>query len=265
MTDSKKAPTGTEAKKTNSRLPKSTADSGQNQAIINQFRDAALKYEVLVPENPKLGMIDRCGTVDKKRNSDGAYCLYIEGALVFGGFQNWTTGEGWQNWTYDIGRVLTPEEQATLNARFEAGRKEREAADVKRYALAAEIAREWWRESNFAPEDHAYLTLKCVKVYNLAISSRKNYNGWLMVPVCQFDKETDIFTMTCGMLSSLQFIPPAGKKRFLSGGKQKGGYFPIGDALPINGVICIGEGYATMATVHEQTGYPVNTDLVCTR
>jgi putative DNA primase/helicase len=52
----------------------------------------------------------------------------------------------------------------------------------------------------------------------------------------------------------LQFIDGEGNKRFLSGGRKRGCYFGIGQP---QGKICIAEGYATAASIHEATGYAV--------
>ena len=57
-------------------------------------------------------------------------------------------------------------------------------------------------------------------------------------------------------LCSLQFIAQEGFKRFLRGGRTRGAYFPIGD--PSNATaLCVAEGFATGATIHEATGHPV--------
>jgi putative DNA primase/helicase len=57
-----------------------------------------------------------------------------------------------------------------------------------------------------------------------------------------------------GELHSLQFIAPDGSKKFLTGGRVHGCYFGIGTP---EGAICICEGFATGATIHEATDYPV--------
>ena len=55
-------------------------------------------------------------------------------------------------------------------------------------------------------------------------------------------------------LHSLQFISREGDKRFLIGGRVSGCYFPIGKP---DGALCIAEGYATGASIHEATGTAV--------
>ena len=68
------------------------------------------------------------------------------------------------------------------------------------------------------------------------------HDGRLVVPIRNKDRE----------LRSLQFIMADGKKLYLPDGEIKGCYFPIGKPAD---VICIGEGFATMATVHKATGH----------
>jgi phage/plasmid primase-like uncharacterized protein len=55
-----------------------------------------------------------------------------------------------------------------------------------------------------------------------------------------------------GVLHSLHYIAPDGSKWFLTGGRVAGCFYQIGET---RGVICVGEGFATMATVHEATGH----------
>jgi putative DNA primase/helicase len=70
------------------------------------------------------------------------------------------------------------------------------------------------------------------------------HNGLLVIPLRDSD----------GNLHSLQFIDSDGNKRFLSGGRKKGCYFALGSPVAS---LCIAEGYATAATIHESTGLPV--------
>jgi putative DNA primase/helicase len=57
-----------------------------------------------------------------------------------------------------------------------------------------------------------------------------------------------------GALHSLQFIKVDGSKKYLTGGRTRGCYFGIGKP---EGVLCIVEGFATGASIHEATGYAV--------
>ncbi|MBK7252207.1 MAG: toprim domain-containing protein [Gammaproteobacteria bacterium] len=68
--------------------------------------------------------------------------------------------------------------------------------------------------------------------------------GRLLVPVRD----------SSGRLMSLQRIGPDGEKRFFYGGHVAGGYFIIGAP---GDTVCIAEGYATAASIHEATGHAV--------
>ena len=57
-------------------------------------------------------------------------------------------------------------------------------------------------------------------------------------------------------LHSLQFIGADGGKWFLPDGRVSGCYYSIGNPKD-SAALCIAEGFATGATIHEATGYPV--------
>jgi putative DNA primase/helicase len=73
--------------------------------------------------------------------------------------------------------------------------------------------------------------------------TRQDRHGNLVVPIS--DGQT---------LTSLQFIGADGSKRFLSGGRISGCWFAIRGKK--DGPILIGEGFATMATLTQETGAP---------
>jgi len=112
-------------------------------------------------------------------------------------------------------------------------KRQREAKQLQ----AKRTAQQTW--GNAEPiNSHPYLDLKNVDSYGL-----RTLDGRLVVPAF-IDKE----------IHSLQFIDNEGGKRFLTGGRIKGGYFPIGKPAQR---IWLAEGYATSATVREATGEAV--------
>ncbi|MGH8646769.1 MAG: toprim domain-containing protein [Gammaproteobacteria bacterium] len=86
---------------------------------------------------------------------------------------------------------------------------------------------------------HPYLTRKRVKAHGI-----RQYRGSLVIPLRD----------TGGGLLSLQFIDGEGNKRFLNGGAISGHYHAIGEYA---GTLYIAEGYATAATIHQETGQAV--------
>ncbi len=165
------------------------------------------------------------------------YVFHRDG-IPAGCFGDWRTGES-TTWHADIGRALTGAETKANRARIAAMKRAREAEEAKRHAEAATEAQARWDAAQPAG-DHPYLITKGVKSYGLRVE-----NDRLIIPVC--DSETIV---------SLQSVSADGEKRFLTGGRKNGCYFTIGETegAPI---ICKAEGYATGATIHEATGYPV--------
>jgi putative DNA primase/helicase len=130
----------------------------------------------------------------------------------------------------------TPEEVAERERKALEAEAEREQAR----AGAATRAATTWRAARPAPDDHPYLVRKRIKA-----NGARLYNGALVIPL-----------RADGDLYSLQFIEANGDKKFLTGGRVAGCYFSIGTTKGA-AALCIAEGFATGATIHEATGYPV--------
>ena len=144
-------------------------------------------------------------------------------------------------------RSLTPEDRRQRAKVQEEAQKAYKEEEKKRQKEAAERASSLWRIAPSIPENynHPYLTRKKVKAYGLKLD-----DGQLVIPLYE----------ASGKISSLQYIDGSGKKRFMSEGKKKGCYFPIG--TPREEII-ICEGYATGASIHEATGKAVAVAFDC--
>jgi putative DNA primase/helicase len=130
-------------------------------------------------------------------------------------------------------------ERKTHRARMAGIIAQREAEATKRHESAATDAARRLAEATPCTQ-HAYLTSKCVKGYNVKVDG----SGALIVPLIDTD----------GKIHSLQKITANGDKRFLPGGRVKGCYHPIGK---LAGLLIVCEGYATGASIHECTGHAV--------
>lgn len=207
--------------------------------LIGQFRDAIQAAGLIPPDDIEAdGKLRRFSSNGKKADDAGWYLLHDDGVPA-GSFGDWRTGI-MQTWRADIGRTLTAGEEAAHRAKVEAMRREREAEETRRKAEAKAKAAAIWQKAEPAPGDHPYLIRKGIKA-----SGAKQYNNALLIPMRD---GADIH--------SLQFIGPDGDKRFLPGGRVKGCYFSIGNPSGA-AALCIAEGFATGATIHETTGYPV--------
>ena len=169
-----------------------------------------------------------------------------------------------QNWRADIGRTLTPSEEAAHRARIEALRLIREDEEARRRTEAAKKATALWDAAKPSKADHPYLLRKTVQpVANLrevdassaiAIlgympkSSNEALTGRVLVaPVFIGDK-----------LSTCELIDGDGRKSAIYGSAKSGGYWaaqtlPDDDSADL--VLFIGEGVATMLSVREACGH----------
>jgi putative DNA primase/helicase len=205
---------------------------------VAQFREAIHSAGLTPPEviEPD-GRLHRFASNGRHHDDAGWYVFYGDGVPA-GAFGDWRT-DVVKSWRADVGRRLSPEEDAAHRARIGSIRREREEEEVRRRVGARRQAAAIWQSAAPAPDDHPYLAEKGVSAHGLRM-----HEGALIVP------------MGDGVeLHSLQFIAPSGQKSFLGGGRASASWFLIGE--PDGGVVCIAEGYATGASLHEATGHAV--------
>lgn len=145
------------------------------------------------------------------------------------------------------GAARSKQERAALR------QQEREQTEREHAGAAAEAENLWEGGAKDCTEpcQAPYLVRKGVQPYGVRFMA----GGWLLVPLRD----------ATGKLWNVQRIAPAKpeggapEKLFLKGGRKSGLWHMVGggaDAEP-PAVVLIAEGYATAATLHEATGYPV--------
>lgn len=144
---------------------------------------------------------------------------------------------------FDRGDRRKPKDSAEL-ARLEQERADRAAAAAaeraQRQLAAKAIANERW--AGASPDGRSgYLARKGVRAHGVRFSKRA-----LLVPLADLE----------GEIWSLQAIADDGEKQFLPGGRVAGLLHWIGDPATGEAILAC-EGYATGATLHEVTGWPV--------
>lgn len=139
----------------------------------------------------------------------------------------------------------SPAERAAEMEARKAADKAAEAERVKDAAAAADKASVMWKRARDADQSsqHQYLVTKRVSAFGLRVAFQR-----LMVPLRDLQ----------GALHGLQYIDPDGAKLFGTGTIKESHFHLIGDVLP-DQPIAFGEGYATCATGHMATGWPVVT------
>lgn len=205
----------------------------------SQFRDAIQAAGICPPETVEPdGKLHRFPS-DGRNSDDAGWYIFHDDGIPAGAFGDWRTGLS-QKWRADTGRELSPAEEAECRAKVEAIQRERDAAKTREQFDAASKAAMIWEAARPAPEDHPYLNRK-----GITPKGARLHNDALVIPM-----------RAGGELHSVQFISPDGDKRFLPGGRVTGCYCSIGN-LDGAAALCIAEGFATGATIHEATGYPV--------
>lgn len=205
------------------------------RAIIEE---AGLRTDTIIAD----GKFHRCGTVGKEHGTDGSYVLFSD-SPISGRCWNYRTGED-VTWTARETRAQTNEDRVRIKASQQARRQVEKVHSIEAQKRAFQIM----ATSQPAPADHPYLNRKKIHPHG---EIRIRQDGKLVLPI--YD--------ALGTLQSVQFISDSGEKRFLTGGKIRGGFFRIcGD----DGPLFIVEGYATGATIHEVTGGTVLVAFCCT-
>lgn len=233
-------------------------------SALDQFRTAAEARGLRLPDRIDAdGKLHRCELQDgPARKLDGAYLLHLDGVPA-GGYENHRDGLGWMPWKAELGRALTPEEEAAHRARIEAQRAEREAEAKAKRDKARRKANALWNGAKPAPDDHPYLQRKGVPSFGLRVGS---WLKWQEVRPGEWREERIPNALLVpmrspsGTLHSLQAIHAekvdGRDKDFLPGGEKAGKFHLIGE--PSEGLpLCVAEGYATAASIHQATGWPV--------
>ncbi|MCP5246761.1 MAG: toprim domain-containing protein [Burkholderiales bacterium] len=204
-----------------------------NYNIADQFRKAmqaaGIHYDGEIIPDGKLRRFHIDG--HKRGTLNGAYVLHGDGCPS-GWFQNYASGIS-QTWK------LTGGQKAAYDpVKIAEVRQQREAERLQAHKKAAETAAYIWRSAKPAT-NHAYLTKKRIQPHGARL-----YRDALVIPI---HNESD-------RLVNLQFITADGTKRFLAGGRKRGCFFTIGD---LTDTLLICEGFATGASLHENTGQRV--------
>ncbi len=177
------------------------------------------------------------GSIHRFGKDKSCWYVFFNDGVAAGTFGDWRDGVT-HNWCVKLDRKITPEEQEINRKRIEEAKIKRDEERERAQEEAKHKAKKIWESLNVAI-DHPYLTKKNIKPCGARINGDS-----LVIPLWN----------DSGDICSLQFIDADGNKKFLPNGQVKGCYFRIGKP---NGNVCIAEGFATAASIHEATGYAV--------
>jgi putative DNA primase/helicase len=208
--------------------------------------------EKLIPD----GKLHRFHIEGHKPKSKNGWFVFHSDEPQSGAFGDYKTGVN-DTWTGKTVARMTDAEREVLRVRMEKAKQERAAELEKSHAMCRQAAADIMAATEPASESHPYLIKKGIKPLpsfrQLARDVRYSANdeerptrtarkGWLVVPIYGPDKT----------LHSVQTIAGDGTKYYLHGTNKAGHYWSIG---ALTETIVIGEGLATLATVHAATQF----------
>jgi putative DNA primase/helicase len=210
--------------------------------VYIQLQDEIANSGLVAPDNIVFdGELHRFSSNGKPDDKAGWYVAH-DGQLPAAAFGCWRLGL-FQTWRADIGRSLSMLEEMQFKQRMTDAKVKRDAEKELKNETAAEKAHDILLHSTAASDSHEYLVKKGIK----ANGARVDGQGRLVIPICSDGHHK---------VTSIQTIDRDGTKQFMYGGAVAGCWYHIGTLQGANHV-CIAEGFATAASIHEATHLPV--------
>jgi phage/plasmid primase-like uncharacterized protein len=210
-----------------------------NASPIEAFRDEMASHGLRPPEHiiPD-AKIHRFSTNGNHSDLAGWYVLHAGDIPATGIFGDWRSDLK-VTWCAKSSQSMTPAERAAYQARVEAMRHEREAAEREIREEAARRAVLILSQAKPAPADYVYILRKRISHTGLVVDQ----NNRIFVPLQDAN----------GTVVGGQFIHEDGSKRFLTGTPVAGSFYVLGSETANFKTIAIGEGLATMCSVKVAT------------
>lgn len=191
---------------------------------------------------------------ERAGNQGGAYCIFAD-YWPAGWIEDWHNGNA-VKWSFPRDKLNDEAQSFFDDKRYKEARRKSKIhheqliqEHEKKQAEASELARVHFENARPAPENHPYLQKKNVPVLGLRI-----IDDALIVPLRNAE----------GKFMSFQRIYPDSTKRFFFDAPKKGAFYSVAlDCITPNQPILVAEGYATMATIYELTGYPCVAAIDC--
>ena len=195
---------------------------------------------------------------DNQGETTGAYCIFLD-HWPAGWVQDWRKGDSIP-WSFkrdeldDNGKSYFDDE--TYKRNLELSRKHQQELLLRleqQKAEASEKARSLFEQidDNQVPQ-FPYIINKNINTYGVKFLNKGTHDECMLIPLYDIN----------GRIQSIQYISADGSKKYFPHAPVKGGFFPF--HLPDNpDIILVGEGYATMATVHDLSGLPCIAAMDC--
>lgn len=199
------------------------------QKIINTLQQFGLSFDSLIADK----QIHRCNSSSKDRkNKDGWYIISEWKNNYYCYYGCWVKGE--QGKCSTLNNNVNKYEQTAAWKELEAERLKSEKMRIEASRLKAF---NFISKCSISNDKHPYLEKKQINSCGCLINEK-----YLIIPI--YDDR--------GGVSSFQSIDNQGTKKFMPDGIVGGCFFTI---QGVENTICICEGFATGASIHQSTGY----------
>lgn len=215
--------------------------------LLEVLQDAGLRVSGAPIGDGKIHRVPMADDPANRRSGSGWY-VYHRDEFPTASFGDWRDGVT-QKWSFKTQSSWSPEDRAAFQRRTTELKKLRKAEKLAEIERAAKEAAVDWAAATPAEGTHSYLAKKQVEAYGVKV----NAQGHLLVPVRN---------LKTNALVGLQFIAPAKAadsktaRWFVNGTPKEAHGFIIGDQATAK-FVAVAEGYATAASVHAATGWPV--------
>ena len=176
------------------------------------------------------------------RNNNCWYSFYLD-SIPAGAFGDWSKGTS-NKWSAKSVSAMSTAERDEYHRSIKKADEERERQQKEDQKQAARKAEQELENSGPASSDHPYLKKKQVKPHGLRQQITQGTGKLRPMLILEIKDEF-------GQITTYQTISPDGEKKLMRGGRKKGCFHEIGHPTS---KILICEGWATGATLHEQTG-----------
>ncbi|ADH86725.1 DUF927 domain-containing protein [Desulfurivibrio alkaliphilus] len=208
---------------------------------LEDFRAAMAAAGLTPPADLAPGRFCRFPGPGKRPGNKSGWCkLFADGRG--GAFGDYASGLS-ETWQAHRDQPLSAADRAAFRREVAEAQAKAKAERQAAQDAAAKKAASTWKKAKPAAPKHPYLVKKGVAPHGL----RQGGDGSLLVPLRN----------AAGHIRSLQRISATGEKRFHPGGQITGCYFSLGGRPADGGTLLTCEGFATGASLHEATGYPV--------
>lgn len=199
---------------------------------VSQFRDAIRAAGLQPADAIKPGKFLRFPGVGKRSGNKAGWCILFDDGQG-GAFGDWSSGLS-ESWQAKRSKPYSRAERIAFANQVKSVKQKADRELISRQGKVARQSADIWKSSPSAPDDYPYLICKKIKAHGARLHDRV-----LSLPILDFQ-----FSIT-----SLQFIYPDGRKRFLSGGRIKGCFIHVSGGVqnPSRTIIC--EGWATGCTL----------------